>query len=247
MLSIFGSALAGSWLGSMLFGGSGVGGAAGAGGIGSGGGFFSGLMPIILIGLLVWIIIKFIKRNRFNQNLQNNVFDQSSQNSNENYQSSYNENANVWQNSSNNSSSQNIVIDNNEKQNFAEILVAVQSAWSSQDMEKLKRFITPEMFKYFSDALSQNQSQDLQNKVEDIEIMSINISESWQEDNLQYATAIIDWSALDYTINVNRQIGDNLYVSEGDMKNKVTASEAWTFLRYNSGGKWILSAIAQLQ
>ena len=94
--------------------------------------------------------------------------------------------------------------------------------------------------------MHQNQSQNLQNKIEHLTVLSTTISEAWREDNLQYATVILKWSALDYNINTDKNIDDPLYVSQGDMNILNQTSEAWTFLRYGDQGNWILSAIAQL-
>ena len=246
MLSTFGAAMAGSWLGSMLFGGMGGGaGMMGGSGTGAGGGFFSGIIPIILIGLLVWFVIRMVNRNNASGSSRGNVFNgNNSQNTDQNYSGS---NQNIQANTrANTQASQDIQLPESEKQRFSEILVEVQSAWSDQDMERLKRSVTPEILKYFSDALHQNQSQDLQNKVENIKVLSVIISESWEEEELQFSTVILEWSALDYSINIGKNIDDPMYVSEGDMKNQTTISEAWTLVRFGWQGKWILSAIAQI-
>ena len=136
-----------------------------------------------------------------------------------------------------------IQIPESEQQKFAEILVEVQSAWSEQNLEKLKTLTTLEMSKYFSDSLAQNISQNIANKVEKIEVISVALAESWQEDEMQYATVILEWSALDYMIN--KSSSDE--VVEGSNQNLVITSEAWTFTRYSLNGKWILSAIAQVE
>ena len=234
MLSTFGAAIAGSWIGNMLFGSSsghagnvaaGDNGAAGSAvdSATNSGGFFSGIAPIILIGLLGWLIFRAIK-NRSNN--QNNV-DQGNFSNND-------------QNSI--PLSQDISLPEFEKQKFSQILIEVQSSWSDQDMDRLKNSVTPEILKYFSNALHQNQSQNLQNKVENIKVMSITISEAWQEEDLQFATAILEWSALDY----NMTIDTKRIIDQEDASVAQNSSEAWTFVRYKADGKWLLSAIAQI-
>ena len=240
MMSTFGAALAGTWLGSMLFGSNaGAMGMAGAnGGVAGGGGMFSGLMPIILLGLLIWVVVKFANRKSSSGNVFNGNTD--SQGGFENGSPlAYNQPAEhiVFQN---------INLPESEKQKFAAILVEVQNAWSEQDSARLKRITTPEMSKYFLDSLHQNQSQNLQNKIENLTVLSTTISEAWEEEDLQYATVILKWSAIDYNINTDKNIGDPLYVSQGDMHNPSDVSEAWTFVRYGNNGNWILSAIAQI-
>ncbi len=240
MMSTFGAALAGTWLGSMLFGSNaGAIGMAGAnGGVAGGGGMFSGLMPIILLGLLIWVVIKFANRKSSNGNIINGNVDN---------QGGFENGGPIgYGQTAEHIALQNIDLPESEKQRFATILVKVQQAWSNQDVATLKMLTTPEMSKYFLDSLNQNQSQNLQNKIENLIVLSTTIGESWEEDNLQYATVVLKWSALDYNINTDKNIDDPLYVSQGDMHNPSEISEAWTFLRYGANGNWILSAIAQV-
>lgn len=61
------------------------------------------------------------------------------------------------------------------------------------------------MVKYFSDALSQNTSQSIVNKIENIEVISVKKAESWKEDEMEYATAVLERSSLDYVINLNKK------------------------------------------
>ncbi|MES2678012.1 MAG: TIM44-like domain-containing protein [Pseudomonadota bacterium] len=236
MMSTFGAALAGTWLGSMLFGSHA--GAMGVNGVATGGGMFSGIVPIILLGLLIWAVVKFANRRSSGSDVSGG------QNNNQNAQFNNNNSFAAEQNS--HMVFQNIHLPESENQKFSEILTQVQTAWSNQDSQELKKLSTPEMAKYFLDSLHQNQSQNLQNKIENLTVLSTAISEAWQEDDLQYATAILKWSALDYNINTDKNIDDPVYVSQGDMHNPTQTSEAWTFVRYGQNGNWILSAIAQI-
>ena len=140
-----------------------------------------------------------------------------------------------------------IEVSETERPKFANLLIEIQSAWSSQDIDKLKRLTSPEMAKYFSDALSQNTSQGIANKMENIEVTAVNLAEIWREDEMEYATVVLEWSALDYMINLNKTPADADFIVEGSNSNLVINSEAWTFTRYNSSANWILSAIAQVQ
>ena len=225
MLSMFGAAIAGSWIGHMLFGGSGLGGAGGA--AGAGGGMLINILLMALGAFAVVMLVRFLNR-------QSNT-------------PSFNQAMSQGNNSRVLPMVSEINLSENEKQKFSEILVEVQSAWSNQDLEKLKKLTTPEMLKYFSDNLSQNISQDIANKVENVEVISLQLSESWREDEMEYATAILEWSAFDYMFNLNKKPSDTDYIIEGSDKNLIITSEAWTFARYNSNGRWILSAIAQVE
>jgi predicted lipid-binding transport protein (Tim44 family) len=132
-----------------------------------------------------------------------------------------------------------------DQDKFKEILGDVQAAWSKQDLDALKRLTTPEMLHYFSTALSENVSREVENHVEDLRVLNIEVNESWTEEATDYATALIRWTARDYTVSLSKQRGEAGYVVEGNDQTPTEVSEVWTFLRYR-GGKWLLSAIQQV-
>jgi predicted lipid-binding transport protein (Tim44 family) len=133
-----------------------------------------------------------------------------------------------------------------DQDKFKEILGEVQGAWSKQDLDALKRLTTPEVLHYFSTALSENVSREVENHVEDVRVLSAEVQEAWTEDATDYATALFRWTARDYTVSLTKQRGEAGYVVEGNDLTSTEASEAWTFLRYR-GGKWLLSAIQQVE
>lgn len=128
---------------------------------------------------------------------------------------------------------------------FTELLAGVQSAWGKANLLELKRLVTPEMLTYFSESLSNNASQGIENRIEQVTVLKQTVQDAWEEENLQYATALITWNALDYTIKLDRKQGDPDYVVEGDMHKPADTSETWTFVR-SRGGRWLLSAIQQI-
>ncbi len=128
---------------------------------------------------------------------------------------------------------------------FEAILKAVQSAWSKGDLRALSHYVTPEMLSYFSEELSNNASQGVENHVEQVELVNGDVREAWDEGALQYATALLHWRATDYTVRTDRQPGEPGSVVEGDPQRPVDAQEMWTFAR-SPGGHWLLSAIQQV-
>jgi predicted lipid-binding transport protein (Tim44 family) len=133
-----------------------------------------------------------------------------------------------------------------DQDKFKQILGDVQAAWSKQDLDALKRLTTPEVLHYFSTALSENVSREVENHIEDLRVLSIEINESWTEEATDYVTALLRWTARDYTVSLSKQRGEAGYVVEGNEQMPTEVSEAWTFLRYR-GGKWLLSAIQQVE
>jgi len=128
---------------------------------------------------------------------------------------------------------------------FQGIHAAVQEAWSAGDLARLRRLMTPEMLSYFSEELTRNASQGVQNIVANVELLKGELMESWEESDLQYATAYLRWRALDYIVRLGRSPGDPDYLVSGNPRTPVEAEEVWTFVR-RRGGEWLLSAIQQV-
>ena len=246
MLSTFGAALAGSWLGHMIFGGGGFGGYGGGygAGAGGGGGFLINLLMMVAGAFAVMMLVRYFTKQSCGTSSFGSSFGSR-------FGSGAQGNCSTPQGGFGSAPFQaevvNISLTDADKNTFATLLVEVQNAWSNQDTDHLKKLVTPEMLKYFSDSLSQNVSQGIANKVEDVDVTMVNLAESWRESEMEYATAIIEWSSFDYMVNLNKTPQDADYITEGGNKNLVMTSEAWTFARFGGeSGRWILSAIAQV-
>jgi predicted lipid-binding transport protein (Tim44 family) len=136
-------------------------------------------------------------------------------------------------------------VDDTDLNAFQAIHAAVQEAWGHGDLGRLRQLMTPEMLSYFSEELTRNTSQGVQNIVSDVRLLKGDISESWDEGDLQYATAYMRWSAIDYVVRIGRSPGQPDYLVSGDPRTPVEAEEVWTFVR-GRGGNWLLSAIQQV-
>jgi len=131
-----------------------------------------------------------------------------------------------------------------DKATFQQLLIDIQTAWSKQDLAGLRRYVTPEMLAYFSTALAEHTSQDIENHVEDVVLVRAEVRESWTEDATQYATVGLRWSARDYTVSLTKKRGEPGHLVEGSEETPTESGEVWTFMRYQDG-KWLLSAIQQ--
>lgn len=129
---------------------------------------------------------------------------------------------------------------------FAELLITIQYAWGLGDLAKIQRLVTPEMLGYFSEILAGNVSQGIRNQIQQVKVLNQTPRDAWEEDNMQYATSLLTWSAMDYTVSLDKKPGDPGYLVEGDMQNPVEVAEVWTFARSRKGGNWLLSAIQQI-
>jgi predicted lipid-binding transport protein (Tim44 family) len=128
---------------------------------------------------------------------------------------------------------------------FQAIHGSVQEAWSNGDLGRLRQLMTPEMLSYFSEELTRNTSQGVRNVISDVRLVKGDVSESWEEGDLQYATAYMRWSAIDYVVPVGAASGQTQQIVSGDPRAPVEQEEVWTFVR-RRGGNWLLSAIQQV-
>jgi predicted lipid-binding transport protein (Tim44 family) len=121
---------------------------------------------------------------------------------------------------------------------FERLLGDVQTAYSREDLGKLRTLATPEMLSYFSEELAGNASSGIVNELSDVKLLQGDLSESWSEGNVEYATVAMRFELIDKM--VERASGR---VVEGSDK-PTEAVELWTFMR-SRGGTWLLSAIQQ--
>ena len=130
-------------------------------------------------------------------------------------------------------------------QAFQRLHMAIQEAWSAGDLAGMGRLMTPEMLSYFSDELTRNTSRGLRNLVSNVQLVNGELTEAWEQGDLQYATALLRWRAIDYTLRLGAPPGDRNSVVGGDPRVPAEVEELWTFVRQR-GGEWLLSAIQQV-
>lgn len=214
------SGLAGGFLGSMLFGG--------MGGIGH---MFGGLLTLLIIGLLIFFIFRLFSGRGFSVAGTGGGMPRSVGAAAAPRVQQYR--------------GHDTTVGEADLTAFQSIHGAVQEAWGRSDLGRMRQVMTPEMLSYFSEELTRNTSQGVQNIVSDVRLLKGEISESWEEGDLQYATAYVRWSAVDYVARLDRSPGQPDYLVSGDPKTPIEAEEVWTFVR-RRGGNWLLSAIQQV-
>ena len=138
-----------------------------------------------------------------------------------------------------------IFVDDADLNAFQSLHAAVQEAWGRGDLAQLRQLLTPEMLSYFSEELTKNSSQGVQNLVSNVNLVKAELVESWEEGDMQYATAHMRWTALDYTVRIGMPASAPGALVSGDPRIPTEAEEVWTFAR-GSGGHWLLSAIQQV-
>src|SRR5215469_5925864 len=224
--------LAGGFIGSWLFGHSGW----ATDGVGSGGSMLGGLLQLLIIGLIIYFVVRLVRGWAFANGARGGARGGGA----------------FWPGSAGAASAatargrgRDINVADADLGTFQTIHAAVQEAWSAGDLAQLRRLMTPEMLSYFSEELTRNASQGVQNLVANVELLKGDLSEAWEEGDLQYATAYLRWRALDYVVRVGRSPGDPDWLVSGDPRTPAEAEEMWTFVR-RRGANWLLSAIQQI-
>jgi predicted lipid-binding transport protein (Tim44 family) len=220
--------LAGGFLGSWLFGHSGY--AADGGATGSAMGT---LLELLIIGLLIYFAVRLFRGRAFSTGWLGGG------------PGSMPRSAGAAAAPAPRNRGRDINLGDADLNSFQGIHAGVQEAWSAGDLAQLRRLMTPEMLGYFSEELTRNASQGVQNVVSDVELVKGELLESWEEGDLQYATAFMRWRAPDYLVRLGRSPGDPDYIVSGNPRAPTEAEEVWTFVR-RRGGNWLLSAIQQV-
>ena len=219
--------IAGSWIGSMIFGGSGV---AYGGGMGHAGGAFGSFIMLFVLFGIGWVVFRAIRFGNRDFALMGHPGPTV---------------MSGFAAAAGRAPQTGITLTDSDFNAFADALNQIQTAWGNGDLAHLQRFATPEMLSYFSEQLANNQSQALQNRVHHVVLLRGEPREAWAEGITEYATVALRWSAVDYTVRVDRRPTDADFVVEGDPQRPVEAEEVWSFRR-SRGGRWLLSAIQQI-
>lgn len=127
-------------------------------------------------------------------------------------------------------------ITNADQDAFEAALHAVQEAYGREDLEALRRHMTPEMASYAAEELADNASRGVINRLSDVKLLSGDVAESWREGDTDYATVAMQYAIRDEVLD--RTTGRLVETGPSEV------TEVWTFAR-RGAGPWRLSAIQQ--
>lgn len=130
-----------------------------------------------------------------------------------------------------------IGIGQQDLERFERLLKEMQAAYADEDYASLRRITTPEAMSYLAEELSENATRGLKNEVRDVHLVQGDVSESWREGNVDYATVAMRYESID--VLRDRTSGK---VVSGDPDNVSESTEIWTFVR-RPGTDWQISAI----
>jgi predicted lipid-binding transport protein (Tim44 family) len=211
--------LFGGWLGSMLFRG-----------MGPFGYVFGGFFHLLILGLLIWLLFRWFSGSLAARAGPGRVMPRS---------------AGAAVAPMAQYRGVDTTVNDADLNDFQAIHAAVQEAWGRGDLARLRSLMTPEMLGYFSEELTKNTSQGVQNVVSNVRLIKGDVTEAWDEGGLEYATAHLQWTANDFTVRLGTAPGMPDAVISGDPRAPVEQEEVWTFARQR-GGRWLLSAIQQV-
>ena len=122
----------------------------------------------------------------------------------------------------------------------SDIFFKVQAAWMARDIRQASAGVTPEMADTLQKDCDRLRGQGRINRLENIAVRSVTVTEAWQESGQDYVTVHFLASLLDYTVDEGSG-----QVVEGSRTEPVKFEEYWTFVRPVGPNAWKLSAIQQ--
>jgi len=233
--------VAGGFLGSMLF--SGLSHGMGSGGFG-GSGF--GLVEILLLGGLLYIIYMFIKKRKeaastAGYSYQTGASPSTGQQTG--FADSPRDQGNAEGDAQTGLRHIRQMDPSFDEARFSDLCMdnffKIQGAWINRDMTVVKNILTQEMFGILQRDGDKLKAEKKINKLDNIAVRSVEITEAWQEGGTDFITVRIVASLLDYTVS---ESGD---VLSGSKTEPVKFEEYWTFTRPVGNNNWQLSAINQ--
>ncbi len=116
----------------------------------------------------------------------------------------------------------------------------IQGAWAGRDMSGVRNLLTDEVCKTIQQDAETLRAKKRINKLDNIAVRSVDITEAWQEGGQDFITVKFYANLLDYTID--EASGE---VVSGSRTEPVKFVEFWTFTRPTGNNPWRLSAVNQ--
>lgn len=129
---------------------------------------------------------------------------------------------------------------NRFKEVAMDIFFKIQGAWMNRDLSSVKGILTDEMTQIFQADLDQLLRDKRVNRLENVAVRHVEVTEIWQESGQDYITASIYANLLDYTTD---EISGEVF--SGSKTEPVKFEEFWTFTRPVGNNPWRLADIRQ--
>ncbi|ABK17475.1 Tim44 domain-containing protein [Syntrophobacter fumaroxidans] len=236
--------LAGGLIGNMLFGGRGYAGPGGGGGGGYGG---PGLLDLLIIGVGIYFLMKFLKRRREQQADTLLYSDSGMARPQQPYYGGGGQPEYLPPADDVERGFQELrrfdpgFNEESFKETVQDLFFRIQAGWMNRSLDGIEGLLAPEMKAFFASEFDRLRRSGRINKLENIAVRKVEPSEVWQEEGKDYVTVLFTANLLDYT--VDDKTGQ---VVEGDKLNPVKFQEFWTFCRDIGTQRWQLTAINQM-
>ncbi|HMK44786.1 MAG TPA: Tim44 domain-containing protein [Dissulfurispiraceae bacterium] len=236
------TAIAGGFIGSLIFGGL----AHAMGGLGGFGGSGFGLIEILLIGGLLFFLFRmFRKKKQEEYAYQRRSYEPARQGSPVQDIPPVSAAPAYEPNEAEQGMSHIRTLDASfDEARFKEFATQtffkIQGAWAGRDLATMGDLLTDEMRRIFQSDIEDLKSRKQINRLENIAMRNIAVGEAWQEGGQDYITVLFTANLLDYT--VDETTGGVIAGSKAD---PVFFEEYWTFTRPVGNNVWKLSAISQ--
>lgn len=232
--------LAGGLLGGMLFRSLGFGGM--GGGWGGGGGI--GIFEILLIGGILYVIYRIIRGRSAATQSGQNVYSMDNYRESAPYQAAAQPSVSPAGDMAAGLSHIRQFDPAFDEQRFCDqvmdIFFKIQGAWMNRDLAPVGALLTAEVRRTLQNDVDRLLREKRVNRLENIAVRKVEISEAWQESGQDYLTTLIYANLLDYT--TDDATGQ---VIEGSKTEPVKFEEYWTFTRPVGNNQWQLSALEQ--
>ena len=126
------------------------------------------------------------------------------------------------------------------RESCTDVFFKIQAGWMRRDLDALRPLLTEEMQGEFRKQVETARAQRRINKLENITVRSVDLTEIWQEQGYDFATVRFLANLLDYTVDETSG-----KVVEGSDTTPVKFEEYWTWVRSVGPNPWRLSAIQQ--
>jgi predicted lipid-binding transport protein (Tim44 family) len=121
-----------------------------------------------------------------------------------------------------------------------DVFFKIQGAWMNRSLSPVQDLLTDEMRNVFQRDIDQFLREKRVNRLENIAVRNVEITEAWQESGQDFVTVLFYANLLDYT--TDESTGE---VVAGNRTDPVKFEEYWTFTRSVGNNPWKLSAINQ--
>jgi len=239
------TAIAGGFLGAMLFGGL----AHAMGGLGGFGGTGIGLIEILLVGGILFLVYRMFKKRKEEESY---AYERSGA---AGYRQAAPATYDIPPAAEPQLSNQPTDIDqglqhirqmdatfdeSRFKEQVTDLFFKVQSAWGNRDLSIAAGVLADDMRRALQTDVDELRSKRQVNRIENIAVRNVEITEAWQESGQDYITVLFTANVLDYTVD---EVSGA--VVAGSKTEPVRFEEYWTVTRPVGNNTWRLSAINQ--